>query len=140
LGGILVNLIGKKRTIVYTDFVKDVAPVAIALRERGLSSWSYHGKNMSSHDKLKAVDNWCPEDSTIQIMVCTTAFGMGVDVPSVDQVIRVGCPPSLEELVQEFGRAGRDGREAKGKAVSWFDKLSVCPLLLGHNLYRYSSL
>ena len=48
-------------------------------------------------------------------MVCTTAFGMGVDVPNVDVVLRIGCPPSLEELIQEFGRAGRDGRQAKGK-------------------------
>ena len=60
------ELVGKQRAIVYTHFVKDVAPIAIALGERGMSSWSYHGKNMSSHDKLKAVDTWCPEDSNIQ--------------------------------------------------------------------------
>ena len=68
----LVDCIDKKRAIVYTDFVKDVAPLAIALRERGISSWSYHGKNMSSHDKVKAVDNWCPEDSSIQVNLCWT--------------------------------------------------------------------
>ena len=49
--------------------------------------------------------------------MCTTAFGMGVDVPNVDVVIRIGCPPSLEELVQEFGRASRDGRLAKGSIL-----------------------
>lgn len=42
----LANLIDKKRSIVYSDFVKDVAPLAIALREKGLQSWSYHGKNI----------------------------------------------------------------------------------------------
>lgn len=46
--------------------------------------------------------------------MCTTAFGMGVDVPDVDIIIKIGCPLSLEELVQEFGRGGRDGRQAKG--------------------------
>lgn len=51
-------------------------------------------------------------------MVCTTAFGIGVDVSNVDLVIRIGCPPpSLEELVQEFGRAGRDGRSARGSVL-----------------------
>ena len=50
----LVNLIEEKRTVVYTDFVKDIAP----LREKGLKSWSYHGKNMSNHDKVKAVNDW----------------------------------------------------------------------------------
>ncbi len=51
-------------------------------------------------------------------MVCTTAFGMGVDVPNVEVVIRVGCPSTLEELVQEFGRAGRDGSPAEGTFTS----------------------
>ncbi len=39
---------------------------------------------------------------------------MGVDVPDIDVVVRIGCPPSLEEMVQEFGRGGRDGRQAEG--------------------------
>ena len=60
--------------------------------------------------------------------MCTTAFGMGVDVPNVDIVVRIGCPQSLEELVQEFGRAGRDGREAKGI-------LLFCDSDLQHGLY-----
>ena len=97
------------------DFVKDVAPMAIALQERGISSSSYHGKNMSSDDKVNAIHSWCPSDSTVQVMVCTTAFGMGVDVPDIELVTRIGCPSSLEELVQEFGRGGRDGRQAEGK-------------------------
>lgn len=47
-------------------------------------------------------------------MVCTTAFGMGVDVSNIEIVLKVGCPSTLVELVQEFGRSGRDGRKAKG--------------------------
>ena len=47
-------------------------------------------------------------------MICTSAFGMRVDVPDIDVVIKVGPPSSLEELVQMFGRAGRDGRNAEG--------------------------
>ena len=47
-------------------------------------------------------------------MVCTTAFGMGVDVPSIEVVVRLGCPPTLEEMVQEFGQASRGGQPARG--------------------------
>ena len=94
--------------------MRDVAPVAIALREKGIRSCSYHGKNMSSHDKVKAMDHWRPNDSSIQVMVCTSAFGMGIDVANIDLVIKISCPSSVEELVQMFGRAGRDGRRAEG--------------------------
>ena len=68
-------------------------------------------------------------------MVCTTAFGMGIDVPNVDVVVRIGCPPSLEELVQEFGRAGRDGRKAKGKhhdqiySMNMYDSTKYSPIV-----------
>ena len=66
---------------------------------------------MSVHDKQTTLVNW--QSGQIQVMVCTSAFGMGIDQPDIDAVIRVGCPPSLEQLVQEFGRAGRDGRPRK---------------------------
>ena len=58
--------VGCKRAIVYLDFVKDVPPLAIALREKGVKSCSYHGKSMSGHDKAKALEkleSWrCPSD------------------------------------------------------------------------------
>ena len=49
-----------------------------------------------------------------KVMVCTSAFGIGIDQSDVDKVIRVGVPPSIEQLVQEFGRTGRDGRACEG--------------------------
>jgi len=70
---------------------------------------------MSANDKLESIDNW--RNGTVKIMVCTTAFGMGIDQPDVEIVIRIGCPPTLESMVQEFGRAGRDGRPAQGMFI-----------------------
>ena len=67
---------------------------------------------MSAHDKLQSIESW--RNGDVKIMVCTTAFGMGIDQPDVEIVMRIGCPPSLESMVQEFGRGGRDGRPAKG--------------------------
>ena len=100
------------KIIIYVDFVKDVAPLAISLRQAGYKTCAYHGQKMSAHDKLEALESW--QTGVVKIMVCTTAFGMGIDQPDVDTVIRIGCPPTLECMVQEFGRAGRDGRLAKG--------------------------
>lgn len=51
---------------------------------------------------------------------------MGVDVPDVEVVLRLGCPFTLEELVQEFGRAGRDGRPAKGLSITIIDFRLTC--------------
>ncbi len=58
---------------------------------------SYHGQKMSSHDKLESFDSW--QKGLVKVMVCTTAFGMGIDQPDVDLVIRIGCPPTLECMV-----------------------------------------
>ena len=67
IADIIAQVIKKEKALIYTDFVKDVVPLSIALREKGISSWSYHGKNMTSHDKAKALNSWCPEDSNIQV-------------------------------------------------------------------------
>ena len=104
-----------KKAIVYMDFVKDVSPVTIALREKGVKSAAFHGKKLTASDKSKLVSNW--RDGVIHVMVCTKAFGMGIDQPDVEVVVRIGCPPSLEDWAQELGRAGRDGRQATGNLV-----------------------
>ena len=108
----LVPLIQDKKAIIYLDFAKDIDGLAIALRQVGVESCSYKGQNMSGHDKTKVMENWCNGD--IRVMVCTSAFGMGVNQPDIDIVVHIGVPPTIECMVQEFGRAGRDGRQAEG--------------------------
>ena len=108
-------LLGDGKAIIYIDFVKDVAPLAISLRQQGLESCGYHGEKMSTHDKQVTLENW--QKGQIRVMVCTSAFGMGIDQPDVDIVIRVNVPPSLEQLHQQFGRAGRDGHLCKGAVL-----------------------
>ena len=82
--------VGCKRAIVYLDFVKDVSPVAIALREKGVKSCSYHGKSMSGHEKLKALENWKAGD--MQVMVSILAFGLGIDDRDVSTMSDVHQP------------------------------------------------
>ena len=73
--------IGKKKSIVYLDFVQDIAPVAIALQQLGITSCSYHGQKMPPNDKAKAMENW--RTGEVQVMICTSAFGVGVNTPGL---------------------------------------------------------
>ncbi len=47
----LAEFVKDKRAIVYVDFIKDVAPLAIALQELGVQTTGYHGDKMSYTDK-----------------------------------------------------------------------------------------
>lgn len=50
--------------------------------------------------------------STLRLIIATTAFGMGVDCRDIQVIVHWGAPCSIEEYVQETGRAGRDGLQA----------------------------
>ena len=115
--------VGETKAMTYLDFIDDVNGLTIALREKGVQNAAYHGDKMSTHDKARVIDNW--KDGTIQVVVCTKAFGMGINQPDVETVVRVGCPQSIEDMIQEFGRADRDGRHARGQHMRNFQLLYI---------------
>lgn len=58
------------------------------------------------------IRSFCDPNGTMRIVIATIAFGMGLDCPDVRQVILWGAPSDLESLIQQTGRAGRDGYTA----------------------------
>lgn len=58
--------------------------------------------------KVNILNEFTKIESVLRLVICTTAFGMGIDCPDIRRVYHWGPPCTLEEYVQEAGRAGRD--------------------------------
>lgn len=91
--------------IVYVSRTKRAYDLAERLRDDGLNAKPYHGK-MEGAEKTANQNAFIAGD--VQIMVATSAFGMGVDKKDVGLVIHYDISDSLENYIQEAGRAGRD--------------------------------
>ncbi|XLS29303.1 RecQ family ATP-dependent DNA helicase [Flavobacteriaceae bacterium M23B6Z8] len=91
--------------IVYVSKTRTAEKLAGKLREDGFMASAFHGK-MDKDEKTQNQNAFMQDE--IQVMVATTAFGMGVDKSNVGLVIHFDISDSLENYVQESGRAGRD--------------------------------
>ena len=58
------------------------------------------------------LQEFCKAESVLRVVVASNAFGMGIDIPDIARVINWGVPSTLEDLVQQTGRAGRNGLQA----------------------------
>ncbi len=92
-------------TIVYVSRVKRTSEIASRLIEDGFSALPYHGK-MEPKQKTTNQNSFMSGEN--DIIVATSAFGMGVDKDNVGMVVHYDISDSLENYVQEAGRAGRD--------------------------------
>ncbi|XP_021746715.1 ATP-dependent DNA helicase Q-like 5 [Chenopodium quinoa] len=109
-----------KSIIIYCKFQLETDMISKYLSDYNIRAMSYHS-GMLAKDRSRVQALFC--SNKLRVVVATVAFGMGLDKSDVGAVIHYSLPESLEEYVQEIGRAGRDGR------------LSYCHLLFDDSSY-----
>ena len=109
--------------IVYCKSRKRTKEISELLKLQNISSDFYHA-GLSADERTRKQEDWIK--NKLRVIVCTNAFGMGIDKPDVRTVVHADVPDCLENYYQEAGRAGRDGK--KSYAVLLYDDSDLTEL------------
>jgi ATP-dependent DNA helicase RecQ len=109
----LINAVHFGRTMIFVPTVKKGNLLREAMANLGHDVPFYHSQISSSWEREVLTKRFLGQTQPeIRTIICTNAFGMGLDVPDVRMVIHWQQPASVEDYLQEFGRAGRDRKPA----------------------------
>jgi len=101
------------KTMIFVPTVRIGETLRAEFTELGLDIPFYHSKLGTPWDREQLLKRFSGSiDPAIDTLICTNAVGMGLDIPNVRMVVHAHPPASIEDYLQEYGRAGRDGHPA----------------------------
>jgi len=101
-----------KKTIIFATTKSQVEDLTSLLKQKGHDVEGYHS-GMGNDTKSQIQDRFSGKiQPEIQILVCTSAFGMGINIPNIRLGIHYSLPFSVNDYYQQFGRIGRDGQNS----------------------------
>jgi len=109
-------------TIVYVTLQKTAAEVAEFLCNNNFNAHPYHA-GMDNETREQIQNKFM--DGSLDCIVATIAFGMGIDKKDIRRVIHYDLPKSIENYSQEIGRSGRDGKPALCEVLANRDNIHV---------------
>lgn len=109
-------------TIVYVTLQKTAEQVAEFLCQHHINAHPYHA-GMDNEQREKIQNKFMA--GTLDAIVATIAFGMGIDKKDIRRVIHFDLPKSIENYSQEIGRAGRDGKPALCEVLASRDPVHI---------------
>lgn len=117
-----LNLHKIEKGIIYCLTRKTVEALHQRLLSLGYFNAYYHG---GLDTEVKKENQLLFSKEECNLMICTNAFGMGIDIPNIRFVIEFDLPQSLEDLVQQIGRTSRDGAYGEGIVLFSFKDLNT---------------
>ena len=103
----------RHRVMIFVPTVKIGKKLQEDLGRVDLKTEFYHSKMGAANERDFLMQRFLGRvEPTVRRIICTNAFGMGIDIPDVRLVIHWQHPASVEDYLQEFGRAGRDGKSS----------------------------
>ena len=100
----------ENKGIIYCLTITKVEELSKILNKYGIRNTIYHSK-LTNKEKISNQINF--SKGIVNLMICTNAFGMGIDIPDIRFVIIYELCQTIEDMVQQLGRGGRDGKTSE---------------------------
>lgn len=104
-----------KPLILYTTLIQDSIDFKNKLNEIGLNRVALFNGDTKAKPKEAIIEKW--KNDELDIIVATSAFGVGMDKSNVKSIIHACIPDNIDRYYQEIGRAGRDGNAATSELI-----------------------